>query len=330
VRESWIEDVEYRIRALGRELGTRWVVAVSGGGDSVGLLRILHRLAPSTGLILSAAHLNHGARAEEAQADADFVAELAGALGLPCDIGRWRPTRAGHFEVDARRARYAWLTETARARGASVVAVGHTSDDQAETILHRILRGTGTRGLAGIPRRRTLAADPDVTLVRPLLAVGRREVRGLLADLGQAFREDATNTDLTRTRSRIRHDLIPKIRAEYNPRIVEALNRLGQLASASNAMIADRIDEFEDSVIREVTPNRVVIDRAILNTLSPFLAIELLRRAWNRAGWAEREMSTARWERLHEFAGRPVRRSRFTVGAGIVAVLDGDQLILTL
>lgn len=330
MRESWIEDVEYRIRALSRELGTRWIVAVSGGGDSVGLLRILHRLAPSTGLILSAAHLNHGTRAEASQADADFVAELAGALGIPCDVGRWRPNRAGHFEVDARRARYAWLTETARARGASAVAVGHTSDDQAETILHRIIRGTGPRGLAGIPERRTLAADPQVTLVRPLLAVGRREIHGLLADLGQTFREDSTNTDLARTRSRIRHDLIPKIQAEYNPRIAEALNRLGQLASASNEVVAARIDEFEVSVIREATPNRVVIDRTTFNTLGPFLAIELLRRAWNRAGWPEREMSTARWERLHEFAVRPVRRSRFTVGAGVVAVLAGDDLVLTL
>lgn len=330
MRESWIEDVEYRIRALSRELGTRWLVAVSGGSDSVGLLRILHRVAPSSGLILSVAHLNHGTRAEEAQADADFVAELAAALGLPCDVGRWRPTRAGHFEVDARRARYAWLTETARARGASAVAVGHTSDDQAETILHRILRGTGTRGLAGIPERRTLAADPEVTLVRPLLGVGRREIHALLTDLGQAFREDATNNDLTRTRSRIRHDLIPKIQAEYNPRIAEALNRLGRLASASNELVAARIDEFEVSAIREATPNRVVIDRATLNALSPFLAIELLRRAWSRAGWPERGMSTAHWERLHEFAGRPVRRSRFTVGAGIVAVLDGNHLVLTL
>jgi tRNA(Ile)-lysidine synthase len=275
------------------------------------------------------AHLNHGTRAEAAQLDADLVVELAKALGLPCDIGRWQPTRAGHFEVDARRARYAWLTEIARAREASVVAVGHTSDDQSETILHRILRGTGTRGLAGIPERRALATDPQVTLLRPILTVGRQEIRGLLAELGQSFREDASNTDLSRTRSRIRHDLLPKIQAEYNPRIAEALTRLGQLAAASNELIAARIGEVEVLVIREVTPNRVVIDRTVLNTLSRFLATEVLRLAWSRAGWPEREMSTARWERLHEFARRPNRRSRLTIGAGINAVLDGDHLILT-
>src|SRR4029077_2405893 len=180
-----IDHIARRIaRWCSRGLGETWVVAVSGGGDSVGLLRILHQVAPAVGLRLSVAHLDHGVRGEAVRADVEFVAELAESLGVPLDLGEWRPTRSGHFQSDARRARYAWLTEIARARGASVVAVGHTRDDQAETVLHRILRGTGPHGLAGIPRRRVVANDPTVTLVRPLLAVSRRDIRAYLAVLG--------------------------------------------------------------------------------------------------------------------------------------------------
>ena len=153
------------------------MVAVSGGGDSVGLLRVLHHLAPELGLRLSVAHLDHGVRGEPARADAAFVEGLARRLGLPFDLGHWRPERTGHFEADARRPGTRWLREIAAARGATAVAVGHTRDDQAETILHRIVRGTGLRGLSGMPRRRVSERDPPIALVRPLLRVSRRAVR---------------------------------------------------------------------------------------------------------------------------------------------------------
>jgi tRNA(Ile)-lysidine synthase len=233
VTNQWIEKIE---RGIGRWLDQRtsrvWVVAVSGGGDSVGLLRVLCQLARPLGLDLSVAHLDHGVRGEAARADALFVAALADSLGLPLDLGEWQPARTGHFESDARRARYDWLMQIARARGAGAIAVGHTRDDQAETILHRILRGTGPRGLAGIPARRPLCADPRLTLVRPLLRVSRREIREFLAAIDQPFREDETNAALSRTRSRIRHDLLPKLAAEYNPAVSEALVRLGELSAS--------------------------------------------------------------------------------------------------
>src|SRR5512135_1419552 len=143
VTAPWLEQVERTVmRWLGSGLGSAWVVAVSGGSDSVGLLRALHAMGSKIGLRLSVAHLDHGVRGESARADAAFVAGLAEALELPFDRGHWQPTRAGHFEADARRARYGWLAGVARVRGAAAVAVGHTRDDQAETILHRIVRGT--------------------------------------------------------------------------------------------------------------------------------------------------------------------------------------------
>ena len=120
-------------------------------------------------------------------------------------------------------------------RGAGVVAVGHNRDDQAETILHRILRGTGPRGLAGMPRAGDSPRDPEIELARPLLDVSREQIRDYLQSLGQACREDASNADITRTRARIRHDLLPRLAAEYNPKVAEALVRLGELAAASAA-----------------------------------------------------------------------------------------------
>src|SRR4051794_22092236 len=182
----WLTRARSRLSRWSRRAGgPGLVVAVSGGGDSVGLLRVVHGFAPELGLRLSVAHLDHGVRGEAAEADARFVADLAERLGLPFDLGRWRPDRPGHFEADARRARYAWLAGVARARGASAVAGGHTRDDQAETILHRIVRGTGPRGLAGMPARRPLA--DGVALIRPLLGVSRAELRAYLAAIGQDY-----------------------------------------------------------------------------------------------------------------------------------------------
>ncbi len=190
---AWLNQVRRRVRRwCASDAGSRWVVAVSGGGDSVALVRALHRLAPELGLSLSVAHLDHGVRGDAAQADAAFVHDLAVSLGLPLDLGAWQPTRTGHFEADARRARYAWLRESAIARGATTIAVGHTRDDQVETILHRIIRGTGLRGLAGMPAQRVLSRDPPITLVRPLLSVSRQAIRLSLESAGQMRRSSSS------------------------------------------------------------------------------------------------------------------------------------------
>ena len=310
----WLSLVD---RLVARHTGARvWVVAVSGGGDSVGLLRALHELAPTRGLTLSVAHLDHGTRGEVGKADAAFVAELAGALGLPVDLGAWTPTRPAHFEADARRARYSWLAETAQRRGAGVVAVGHTSDDQAETVLHRVLRGTGVRGLAGIPKTRVLAEG--IRLVRPLRDVSRAEIRAYLDGLGQPCREDASNADPTRTRVRIRHDLLPKLAAEYNPKVAEALVRLARLAAGSNRDIDRRVRALQRSATRAADLDAVSFRRETLIQSPVFVRAEVLRLAWRRAGWPQSGMTEARWNR----AARLVRRrrpGRFDLGGGVEA-----------
>src|SRR5262249_45357023 len=131
-----------------------------------------------------------------------------------------------NLESTARRVRYAWLTTVAREAGASWVATGHTADDQAETVLHRLLRGTGLKGLCGIPARRPLAAG--VQLLRPLLHTRKYELLAFLEALGQDYRRDSSNADLALVRNRIRHELLPHLAAAYNPAVVSALCRLAE------------------------------------------------------------------------------------------------------
>ena len=292
------------------------VVAVSGGADSVGLLRVVAGFAEGLELRPSVAHLDHGARGEASAADARFVAELAENLGLPFDLGAWRPSRSSHFEADARRARYEWLAEIARARGASAVAVGHTRDDQAETILHRILRGTGPRGLSGIPARRRLTEG--VTLVRPLLGVGRDALRAYLVVLGQPWREDASNADFDRTRARIRHDLLPKLASEYNPKVAEALVRLGGLAEAEHRALRTLAERFVRRRMIFEGDGRVGLPIVEMRKRPPALRSEIVRALWRRAGFPEAGMDGRRWARLARMV-EPGAPPGLSAGAGVEA-----------
>ena len=205
---------------------TQWcdvsvLVAVSGGADSVGLLRALAALHRGDRRNLVVAHFNHQLRSEESDRDQEFVQALAGRLGFACQVGTCRPSSAATrslSEVAARQERYRFLTALADQLGARYVATGHTADDQAETILHRVIRGTGIGGLSGIPRSRRLSQL--TTLIRPLRDLRRRQVLSYLEHLGQPFTNDTTNTQLAFTRNRIRLDLIPQLERDFNPRVL--------------------------------------------------------------------------------------------------------------
>jgi tRNA(Ile)-lysidine synthase len=295
------------------------VAAVSGGGDSVAMLRALVEVAPGLGLAPSVAHLHHGSRGEAADLDARFVAGLAEGLGLPFDLGHWRPARPGHFEADARHARYAWLAEVANRRGAGLVAVGHTCDDQAETVLHRIARGTGPRGLAGMPRVRRLAEG--VLLVRPLLTSTRLDARSYLDAIDQPWREDESNADRSRTRSRIRHEVLPVL-AGLNPRVSEALLRLSRATREAVAIADDRIAGLARSVLVDVGPGEIGLRRDRLASWPRPVRAEVVRMAWRRAGWPERSMSAARWRRIASMLGQD--RGRQAVGEGVDLILSPE------
>ena len=270
------------------------VVAVSGGADSVALLRAL--LAAGAGP-LHVAHFHHHLRGAEADEDAAFVRQLAGKTGCAFHLGEADVAAAGgNLEATARRLRYAWLADVAATAGAAWVATGHTADDQAETVLHRLLRGTGLRGLRGIAASAALDGTA-ACLIRPLLAVTRADVLAFLAELGQPFRIDSSNADPRFTRNRIRAELLPLL-ATFNPDAAAALNRAAEQASEAFDLI-DRL--AGDLLARAELPRAgdlVILDAAALTAAEPLVAREAVRRLWEREGWPVSRFRAAQWHRL--------------------------------
>lgn len=213
--------------------GSSVLLALSGGPDSTTLLLVLHELAPEFGWTLVAAHYDHGVRSGGRERETRLRMRLE-PLGVPLRVGR--PDRMLSCDHAAlRRARYAWLHAEARRGSADRIATGHQRDDQAETVLFRILRGTGNRGLAGIPVRRG-------HLVRPLLPFGREELDAWLAGQGADPFDDPSNRDLRYARSRLRHVLLPALEAAAGPGVADGLIRIGT-AAAGVRQASDRVAE---------------------------------------------------------------------------------------
>ena len=252
-----IERVQKYVREHGLfRPGDRIAVAVSGGADSVALLRALLELRGELGIVLSVAHFNHGIRGAEADGDHQFVKTLAEDFKLEFHYGYASvPAHAREnklsLETAARELRQKWFGEIVQQGKAEKIATAHTLDDQAETLLMRILRGTGGRGLAGIaPWRR------EKCLIRPLLDVTRREVEDYLARLHQAWRNDASNMDLHHTRNRIRHELLPLLEQNYNPGLRQHLAGLADVARAEEEYWEKEIAGLLSRLVRSGKPSR--------------------------------------------------------------------------
>ena len=291
------------------------LLAVSSGPDSVAMLRALvawKRRDPGCG-DLYVGHFNHRRRPEaehdqawlEAvcrQLDVRFTAGTGDVVALAAQQG-------DGWEAAARSARYDFLRETAEKLGARFVTVAHTADDQVETVLHRLIRGTGLVGLAGMPFVRPLS--PSVTLVRPLLHIRRGEVIEYLSAIGQDFRIDATNTDLQYTRNRLRHELLPSLRKYYNAEADEALLRIALQAEESQQVIstlaADLTKRGTQIDVRNGADSRtsraaaiVKIDCRALADESPLLVREVCKVAWSSANWPLQAMGFDEWQQLAE------------------------------
>jgi tRNA(Ile)-lysidine synthase len=215
---------------------TRLIAAVSGGSDSVALLVLLNELHLRGDLVLDAvAHVHHGIRGHAADEDERYCRELAARLDRPfvcahVDVPALARRRRQSIEVAGREARRGFFDSVRRDRGADVVATAHTQDDQAETVLLRLVRGSGVRGLGGI-------SPASAHLVRPLLACNRGELRAELISRGQAWREDATNAELSTPRNRVRLELLPYLEQHFNPSVRAGLARLADLARADEAAL---------------------------------------------------------------------------------------------
>ena len=279
-----------RLRRAGMSgTGATMVVACSGGPDSTALLRSLHRLQSSHNLSLHVAHLNHDFRGAEADHDAAFVQLLADRLGLPCSIDKEDPIAyqrsrsVSSFEQAAREMRYSFLHSVAAALGASAVALGHTSDDQAETVLLHILRGAGMQGLKGMAEVSHWpwpSEGPGPLLFRPLLDASKADTAAYCRELGQTYREDSGNYLWRFTRNRVRLDLMPRLARDYNPRVRDALLRLARIAGDDSDFLDGELASRWDD-IATVGGAGVFLDAGELAALHSALQRRALRRAYS-------------------------------------------------
>jgi tRNA(Ile)-lysidine synthase len=248
------------------------------------------------------AHLNHQLRGPDSDADAAFVAELL--PNLPhrveaIDVAALAAASGVNLEAVARRARYDFLTRVAHETQAAWVATAHTLDDQAETILHRLIRGSGLRGLRGIAARRELA--PGIVLLRPMLTVSRTEVIAYLQEINQNWREDATNRDPAFTRNRIRHELLPMLRT-FNPAITETLARTAAEAEEVYWYVEEDIAWLLAQVELDHAGRILILNREKLSNAIPHAIRELFHLIWRREGWPIGDMTREHWQRAADVA----------------------------
>jgi len=276
------------------------VVGVSGGPDSIALLHLLYSLNQQSNwrLKLHIAHLNHQLRREEADADAAFVQGVADDYSLPCTIDARdiaslsSPTSAGEEEV-GRHERYAFFERVCLKAGARMVAVGHHADDNAETILHRILRGTGLRGLAGIPADRPLHYGSEINLIRPLLRFTRKAICEYLDDVGVAYREDKSNNSNEPMRNRIRNLILPQVEAQVNPQVRDALTRLGEQAQWLEEYLSETVQRTFETLVIARTDQELILNGDAVGRKSRIVQTELVRLAYRSFGLGEQNLSFA-------------------------------------
>jgi tRNA(Ile)-lysidine synthase len=306
------------------------LVAVSGGLDSVTLLHALHEVSQDLDLKLSVGHVNHGLRGAGSDADEAFVAERSAALGLPFRAARVVPgaLREGRasrarptLQEAARRLRYRALDALAGELGAECIATGHTADDQAETVLLRVLRGTAPSGLAGIPAR-----SPDGRVVRPWLRTFRADLERFARERGLSWREDPSNRSERFARSRLRGRL-PELARDFNPKLLRALVDLAEAQERENAWIQAEV--AREAGVRLVEEQEALwIEARDWSALPEAIAWRLAREALHRVGGG-RDVSRVHLARVVGFLAAPRPGRRLELPGGLVLAAHGRRCRLS-
>lgn len=317
---SLIQKVrDYMSRHRMVERGDKVLAAVSGGPDSIALLHMLYLLKDELRISLHVAHLNHMFRGEESEADAFFVAETAQRYGLPItvesvDVPSYRRRHRLSNQIAAREVRYKFFTDCAGQVGASRVALAHQADDQAETILINFLRGAGTGGLKGIlPVRNGI-------YIRPLLNVRRYEIESFCSEMDLAFRQDASNLKPVYTRNKIRLSLTPLLEKEYNPKLVPALLRLGEICRAEDVYL-DQLATiaFQEALLAADTGYvSLSLERLARTPLA--LRRRILRRAWQTVSGAPGSLDFQHAEAALNLVNSGTTGSQMVMPGHVVAV----------
>jgi tRNA(Ile)-lysidine synthase len=286
--------------------GDRVGVAVSGGADSVALLRLFLDLRKQLGVVLSVVHFNHKLRGVESDTDERFVAELAQQHNLEfgcetSDVQAHAKREHLSLETAARRMRYGYFRRLLLEGPLNRIATAHTLDDQAETVLLRIARGAGSRGLAGIYPQLSVPSSQfsdGVSIIRPLLGTRRKDLEAYLQELGQPWREDSSNRDLRHTRNRVRHGILPRLERNLNPAVREALAETAEIARAEEEYWERQVASLLPTVwkgtlkVRALAALPLALQRRIVRAAAESLGLrlefrhveEILRLASNQPG----------------------------------------------
>jgi tRNA(Ile)-lysidine synthase len=310
------------------------VLGLSGGADSVALLliltRLLGRVREQASGFLVAAHFNHGLRGAESDQDESFCRDLASRLNIRFETDHAETLCRDEATMSADR--MGFLVQVAKRHGARYLTLAHSMDDNVETVLHHLMRGTGPAGLCGIGSPRNL--DGDLVLVRPMLSVRRQAIRSALRAAGQSWREDSSNDNTDYRRNWIRHELIPQIQSQY-PNAVDAIDRAIQGQRSWRSTIDNLADQWiDDNQFKVAGPQF----RRFTGAAEPVL-IAAMQRHWTRSGWPRGAMTRDHWQRLaivlesdcvsdtDSNAGES-HLQRFQLPGGIDVVARGDCLTL--
>jgi tRNA(Ile)-lysidine synthase len=331
------------------------VLGVSGGADSVCLLHVLTKWQKELGIKLHIAHLNHQLRGVESEADAEYVSNLADLLGIPItidrqDVAAYRAERNCSIEEAARELRYAFLARVAREVGAYRIAIGHTRDDQVETVLMHILRGTGITGLCGLApcspmaydsQRMSWPASPlslraealivaegkrsNLLVIRPLLDITREETASYCQEHQLDPRIDPSNLSLSFFRNRLRLQLLPLLR-QYNPSIDRALLRLADIAKEDNAFIEQQACGLWDEVARQEN-DAIYLDRKQIAGLPIALQRHLLRVAVTKLVGDVRDIEASHIEAARSLLNKPASK-RISLPHGLICQGGYDEIVI--
>jgi tRNA(Ile)-lysidine synthase len=317
--------------------GNRVGLAVSGGADSVALLRLFLELRLDLGVVLSVVHVNHQLRGASSDADEQFVSALAAEHeldfhGATRNVASHAKQNGLSIETAAREVRYEYFAGLLAAGKLNRIATAHTLDDQAETVLMRLIRGTGLRGLGGIqPQLLINEKEPTSgTVVRPLLATRHSHLIAFLAALKQEWRQDASNNDLQHTRNRIRHVLMPLLEREFNPAMAERLGELSVVARSEEEFWQSQCSGWVEQIVRPVRPaQRFCFDLNLFRAQSLAVQRRLLRH-WGRTVQPNPSLEFKHVEQLLALVNTESKIGKqLELPAGWRAVRRGDQLQLT-
>jgi tRNA(Ile)-lysidine synthase len=313
------------------ESSQKVLVAVSGGPDSVCLLHLLYRLRDELKIDLHVAHLNHQLRNEESEADARYVCELAKKLAIPVTIGKGEVTTYQHehrlsLEEAAREVRYMFLSQTADSVEANITAVGHTLNDQVETILLHIIRGTGTRGLRGLQSSQSLTfSNKGLTVIRPLLEIKREETEEYCAQYNLQPRSDSSNLSLSMLRNRVRRELLPLLK-NYNPGVFDSILRIKEISQDDLSLIESESLKAWRKVVKK-NRNTYTFDKSGFRVLPASLQRQLLRMAIDKLIGTLKDIETRHIEEILRAMKIPAGRS-INLPEGLVFSIEYDRYLL--